>query len=64
MTGIDTNVLVRYIAQDDELQARRATAFIEKHCPSAEKIFINHTVLCELVWVLKKKMRPVRLVVF
>ncbi|MCI5115452.1 MAG: PIN domain-containing protein [Candidatus Electrothrix sp. AS4_5] len=54
MTGIDTNVLVRYIAQDDEVQAQAATAFIEKHCASGEKIFINHTVLCELIWVLKK----------
>lgn len=54
MTGIDTNVLVRYIAQDDEVQAQAATAFIEQHCASGEKIFINHTVLCELVWVLRK----------
>lgn len=54
MTGVDTNVLARYIAQDDEMQARAATAFIEQHCASGEKIFINHTVLCELVWVLKK----------
>ncbi|MCI5121450.1 MAG: hypothetical protein D3908_09735 [Candidatus Electrothrix sp. AUS4] len=54
MTGIDTNVQVRYIAQNDELQARAATVFIETHCAAGEKIFINHIVLCELVWVLKK----------
>ncbi len=54
MTGLDTNVLVRYIAQDDEAQAQVATEFIERHCASGGKLFINHIVLCELVWVFKK----------
>ncbi len=54
MIGIDTNVLVRYITQDDELQANVATEFIENYCSSGNKIFINHIVICELVWVLKK----------
>ncbi|MEA1934143.1 MAG: PIN domain-containing protein [Thermodesulfobacteriota bacterium] len=54
MIGIDTNVLVRYITQDDELQAIVATEFIENYCSSGNKIFINHIVICELVWVLKK----------
>lgn len=54
MIGIDTNVLVRYITQDDELQAIAATEFIENCCSTGSKIFINHIVICELVWVLKK----------
>ena len=54
MIGIDTNVLVRYITQDDENQATIATEFIENYCSSGNKIFINHIVICELVWVLKK----------
>lgn len=54
MIGIDTNVLVRYITQDDEHQATIATEFIENYCSSGNKIFINHIVICELVWVLKK----------
>lgn len=54
MTGLDTNVLVRYIAQDDEMQAQAATEFIETHCESGKKLFINHIVICELVWVFKK----------
>lgn len=29
MIGLDTNVLVRYIAQDDAMQAQAATEFIE-----------------------------------
>ena len=47
-------MLVRYIAQDDEEQAQAATEFIEKHCAAGGKLFINHIVLCELVWVFKK----------
>ena len=54
MIGIDTNVLVRYITQDDESQAIAATEFIENCCSAGSTIFINHIVICELVWVLKK----------
>lgn len=54
MIGIDTNVLVRYITQDDELQSNIATEFIENYCSNGNKIFVNHLVICELVLVLKK----------
>ena len=54
MIGIDTNVLVRYITQDDELQSGIATEFIENYCSNGNKIFVNHIVICELVWVLQK----------
>ena len=54
MIGIDTNVLVRYITQDDERQSGIATEFIENYCTNGNKIFVNHLVICELVWVLKK----------
>jgi predicted nucleic-acid-binding protein len=51
---IDTNILVRYITQDDEIQSGIATEFIENYCSNGNKVFINHLVICELVWVLKK----------
>jgi len=54
LIGIDTNILVRYITQDDELQSGVATEFIENYCSNGNKIFVNHLVICELVWVLKK----------
>ncbi|PIP44135.1 MAG: hypothetical protein COX17_03195, partial [Deltaproteobacteria bacterium CG23_combo_of_CG06-09_8_20_14_all_60_8] len=54
MIGIDTNVLVRYIAQDDPRQSRAAVEFIEQNCSRDTPGFINHIVLCELVWVLKR----------
>jgi len=53
MTGIDTNVLVRYLVQDDPEQARKATRFITNECSPENPGMINRIVLCELVWVLE-----------
>lgn len=53
MNGIDTNVLVRYIVQDDEEQTQLAAHFLEKVCSNASPAFISGIVLCELVWVLE-----------
>jgi predicted nucleic-acid-binding protein len=52
MIGVDTNVLVRYIVQDDPSQSKAAVKFIEKVCSKEFPGYINHIVLCELVWVL------------
>ena len=52
MIGFDTNVLVRYLAQDDATQSRaanRAFAALSKQAPG----FISLIVLCELIWVLE-----------
>ena len=54
MTGLDTNVLVRYLVQDDPVQSQKATAFIETTCTAESPGYINHIVLCELVWVLQR----------
>jgi len=51
LTGLDTNVLVRYIAQDDPAQSRKATAIIERECSEASPGFLGIVVLVELVWV-------------
>lgn len=53
MKGIDTNVLVRYIVQDDPEQSKLATQFIERECTAESPGFINGVVFCELVWVLE-----------
>jgi predicted nucleic-acid-binding protein len=54
MIGIDTNVIVRYIVQDDPEQAKAATKLIEQVCSADNPGFLNHIVLCEIVWVLKR----------
>jgi len=50
--GLDTNVLVRYLVEDDEEQTERAAALIEGAADRGEKLFLGHIVLCELTWVL------------
>lgn len=51
MTGIDTNILVRYIAQDDAAQSKRATTLIERECSETSPGFVGLVALVELVWV-------------
>lgn len=51
MTGLDTNVLVRYIMQDDDVQAKKATKLIESLTSEAPG-FVALVVVVELFWVL------------
>ena len=53
MIGLDTNVLVRYLSQDEPAQARKAATVIEDAAAKGEKLLIHPVVLCELVWVLE-----------
>jgi len=53
MIGLDTNVLVRYLVQDDPVQAQTATAFIEEALASETPLYVNTIVLCETLWVLR-----------
>lgn len=57
MIGLDTNVVIRYLVQDDAAQARKANRLIEKSLTSEEPGFINLTTLCEIAWVLKSNYR-------
>jgi predicted nucleic-acid-binding protein len=51
--GLDTNVLVRYLAQDDRAQAGLATRLIEGSLTADNPGFVSVVVLAELVWVLE-----------
>lgn len=51
MIAIDTNVLLRYLLQDDEQQAAKATKLIL----GTEKVLITDVVLTETIWTLKGK---------
>jgi predicted nucleic-acid-binding protein len=53
MKGLDTNVLVRFLVQDDRHQAQKASAYIRRNAAAGQICYINHTVLSELVWVLE-----------
>jgi predicted nucleic-acid-binding protein len=52
MIGLDTNVLVRYIAQDDAKQSPKATSLINS-LSSDNPGFIALVSLVELVWVMQ-----------
>jgi len=54
MTGLDTNVLVRYFAQDDPVQSRKATEIIEHRLTEDEPGFVSTVTLAETVWVLTR----------
>ena len=53
MIGLDTNLLLRYVVQDDAKQAALATQLIETTLDDDEPGWIASIVLCELVWVLE-----------
>jgi len=52
MTALDTNVLVRFLVEDDSEQTERAAALIEKAVTAEERLYVSDIVLCEVVWVL------------
>ncbi|MEZ5540219.1 MAG: type II toxin-antitoxin system VapC family toxin [Pseudomonadales bacterium] len=52
MIGLDTNILVRYLTQDDATQAKKANTLIES-LSSDSPGFIALVSVVELVWVLE-----------
>jgi predicted nucleic-acid-binding protein len=50
--GLDSNVLVRYLTQDDTVQSNKADQRIEEALNAGEPLYLNHIVLCEVSWVL------------
>lgn len=54
MIGLDANVVVRYIVQDDDKQATAATRLIEKTLSPENPGFICLVTLAEIVWVLEE----------
>jgi predicted nucleic-acid-binding protein len=54
MIGLDTNVLVRYLAQDDPKQTAVATRLFGS-LSVASPAFVSQVVLAETVWVLQSR---------
>lgn len=54
MIGLDTNVIVRHLAQDDPAQSRRATELIEGHLTESLPGFVSIVTIVETVWVLDR----------
>ncbi|MBD77509.1 MAG: PIN domain nuclease [Crocinitomicaceae bacterium] len=51
MIAIDTNILLRYLLQDDEAQASKATKLIL----GDQDVLVTDVVLIETIWTLKGK---------
>ena len=52
MKAIDTNILVRFLLNDDKTQAKRVLNIFQKAEQKDERFFVSALVLLELVWVL------------
>ncbi len=51
MIGIDTNVLLRTLINENQIQSHKALKLIQQQQP----IYISNIVLCETMWVLKSR---------
>jgi predicted nucleic-acid-binding protein len=54
MIGLDTNVIVRYLTQDDPIQSRKATRLIERGLTEAEPGFVSIVAMVETAWALER----------
>ena len=54
MIGLDTNILVRYLAQDDPIQSPLATDIFEFRLTKGSPGFISIVALVETVWALDR----------
>ena len=54
MIGVDTNLLLRHILQDDPIQSPSASAFLAERGPG-DPAFVSTGVLLELMWTLRSR---------
>jgi len=60
MIGLDTNILVRVLADEDDPDAERARELLVHLEEAGETVWLNHVVQCELAWVLRSTKRFTR----
>jgi len=54
MIGLDTNVLVRYFAQDDPIQSPKVAEIFERRLTEDEPGFVSVVTMVETAWVLSR----------
>ncbi|MFN3319724.1 MAG: PIN domain-containing protein [Allorhizobium sp.] len=59
MIGLDTNILLRLILQDDEAHSQKALALVGGLTPQ-EPGFVNSAVLLELIWTARRQAKMSR----
>lgn len=55
MIGVDTNILVRYVLDDDPVWSPAAAAFIDETLSSDNVGFVNVVTLAEFAWTLRRE---------
>ena len=53
MIGLDTNIVLRYLLQDDPKQTRQANQIIDRQLSEQNPGFISLVTVLEIVWVLR-----------
>jgi predicted nucleic-acid-binding protein len=54
MIGLDSNILIRYLVQDDPIQSLKATEIIERRLTEENPGFVSIVAMVETVWVLER----------
>lgn len=53
MIGIDTNIIIRFLTNDDPVQAKKVMRFFSQSEKNETQLFISSCVLLESIWVLE-----------
>ncbi|MDP2367479.1 PIN domain-containing protein [Rhodoferax sp.] len=54
MIALDTNLLVRLLTNDVPREAAKVEAWLQQHTSARSPAYVDHIVVCELVWVLER----------
>ncbi|MDZ7713496.1 MAG: type II toxin-antitoxin system VapC family toxin [Rhodovibrio sp.] len=54
MIGLDSNLILRFLTQDDFGQTERTAKFLANECSPARPGYINVVVLAEVIWTLER----------
>jgi predicted nucleic-acid-binding protein len=54
MIGLDTNILVRYLTQDDPIQSPKTREVFERRLTEENPGFVSIVAMVEIVWVLER----------
>ena len=54
MIGLDTNILVRYLTQDDPVQSAKSAEILERRLTEKNPGFVSVVAMVETVWVLDR----------
>ncbi len=57
MIGLDSNILVRYLTQDDPVQSAKASDILERRLTLRNPGYVSVVAMVETVWVLDRAYR-------